>query len=155
MSALAFRNLLEAGDVDGLRAYWAEIAPGMPHAQTRDQAEIVMHRARTEADSIALRHRAYSHAWLRERSLPSGLPDHLKASAERLYPVAAKAVGISVNVRNAFFRPAMIEVRGAMESAVMDADADGRIADAAFVTARMNEARAKSMRALFGRWGIA
>ena len=155
MTALSFRNLLEAGDVDGLRAHWATVAPGMPQPEGRDEAEVVMHRARTEAESLPLRHRAYSHAWLCERGLPSGLPDRLKPSAERIYPIAVKAVGISVNARNPFFAPAMIEVRGAMESAVMEADADRRIADTAFVTARMNEAREKTMRALFGRWGAA
>lgn len=150
MGALAFRNLLEAGDVAGLRAAWASIMPGMPQPQTHDQAEIVMHRARTEAESITIKARAYSHRWLCERDLPSGLPDRLKPSADRLYPVVKSAVGISVNARNPYLKPAMAEVRGAMESAVLEADADGLINDTAFVTARMNEAKARSMRALFG-----
>jgi hypothetical protein len=110
-----------------------------------------MHRARTAAQSISLRARAYSHAWLCERGLPSGLPDELKPKAQRLYPVVALGVGISVNARNPLLRPAMAEVRGAMEHAVLDAEAEGRLADAPFVKARMDEAREKTMRALFGR----
>ena len=145
----AFRNLLEAGDVDGLRAYWAQHAPAMPQPASREQAEIIMHRARTEAASITLRARAYSHAWLCERSLPSGLPDDLKPKAERMFPIIVEAVGISVNTMNPLMRPAMLEVRGAMEDAVNDAYADGR-KDPVFVQARMAEARDRTMRALFG-----
>lgn len=145
----AFRNLLEAGDVDGLRAYWAQHAPAMPQPETAEQAEIIMHRARTEAASITLRARAYSHAWLCERSLPSGLPDDLKPKAERMFPIIVEAVGISVNTMNPLMRPAMLEVRGAMEDAVNDAFADGR-KDPAFLKARMAEARDRTMRALFG-----
>lgn len=145
----SFRNLLEAGDVEGLRAHWADHAPKMPQPETAEQAEIVMHRARTEAASISLRARAYSHAWLCERSLPSGLPDDLKPKAERIYPIVVEAVGISVSARSPLLRPAMLEVRGAMEDAVNDAYADGR-KDPAFVKARMNEASDRTMRALFG-----
>lgn len=149
MSALTFRNLLEAGDVEGLRASWSSLFSGMPQPETREQAEIAMHYARTQANSIALRARAYSHRWLTERDLLSGLPDVLRPSAERMYPVVAAAVGISVNTHNPFLRPAMAEVQGSMENAVMDAYADGRT-DPVFVTARMNEARDRTMRALFG-----
>lgn len=150
MSASEFRGLLEAGDIDGLRAWWKKHRPGMPQPESREQAEIVMHRARTEAGSVSLRARAWSHAWLRERQLPSGLPDRLRPSAERLYPVAIEAVGISVNTRNPLLRPAMAQIRKSMEHAVLDAYAEGR-RDPVFVTARMNEARQKTERALFGR----
>ncbi len=150
MSDLETRNLLEAGDVEGLRAVWARF-PGMPQPENREQAEITMHYARTAADSIAMRTRAYSHAWLCERGMPSGLPEALKASAERMYPVTVLGVGISVNTKNPLLAPAMGEIRESMEHAVLDAQADGRLADAPFVKARMNEARERSMRALFGR----
>lgn len=122
----------------------------MPAPETVEQAEIVMHMARTQAESLPLRARAYSHCWLTERALPSQLPDALKPSAERLYPVVVDAVGISVNTKNEYLRPAMLEVRGAMEYAVADAFADNR-KDSPFVTQRMNEARERTMRALFGR----
>lgn len=148
---MSFRDLLECGDVDGLRAYWHHHAPNMPQPKSRDQTEIVMHRARTEAASVSPRARSYSHAWLRERSLPSGLPDEMKPHADRMYPVTVLAVGISVNARSPWMQPAMIEVRGAMEHAVLDAEVDGRLADAPFVKARMDEARQRTMRALFGQ----
>lgn len=148
---MSFRDLLESGDVEGLRAHSACHSPNMPQPESREAAEIVMHRARTEAESISLRARAYSHAWLCARSLPSGLPDELKPKADRIYPVAALAVGISVNARSEWMKPAMAEVYGSMECAVLDAHAHGRLADTPFVKARMNEARERTMRALFGR----
>lgn len=152
MAALTFRNLLEDGDVPGLMAAWGELFPGMPQPSSFGEAEIAMHMARTASESVSFKLRAYSHRWLDERDLPSQLPDELKPRAERLYPVAACAVGISVNARSEWMRPAMIEVRGAMETAVLDAEADRRLADSDFVKARMNEARARTMKQLFGRF---
>lgn len=146
-----FRNLLDAGDVDALRDAWARVAPHLPQPETREQAEIVMHHARTQAESLPLKARAYSHRWLTEHDLPSGLPDHLKQSAERLYPVSAEGVGISVTMRSEWMRPAMLEVRGAMEYAVSDAYAERRTSPA-FVKARMNEAKTRTLKALFGNW---
>lgn len=151
MDALAFRNLLTAGDVEGCRAFWRRHAPHLPQPETREQAEIVMHRARTEAESVPLAARAWSHRWLVERDLPSGLPDHLRPRAEQVCPVRVNAVGISINTRSEWLRPAMTEVREAMERAVLEADAEGRVEDTAFVSKRMAEARGRTMRALFGR----
>ena len=145
----AFRNLLEAGDLDGLRAHWAAAAPNMPQPDSREKAEIVMHHARTQANSLPLKARAWSHRWLGERDLPSGLPDKLKPSAERLYPVIAEGVGISINTRNPWLKPAMVEVRQAMEYAVSEAYADGR-REPAFVKLRMGEARERTYKSLFG-----
>ena len=150
MNALAFRNLLEAGDVDGCCAFFAASAPHLHQAATRDEAEIVMHRARTEAVSLSLKARAYSHRWLCERDLPSALPDALRPTADRLYPERKVAVGIGVNFRSPWMKPAETAVRGAMENAVLDADAHGRIEDAAFVSARMADAKERAMRSLFG-----
>jgi hypothetical protein len=42
------------------------------------------------------------------------------------------------------------EIRGAMEDAVLEAEADGRLTDAPFVKGRMMEARAKARKILFG-----
>lgn len=108
-----------------------------------------MHRARTEAGGVSLRARAWSHRWLEERGFPSGLPDNLKPKAERLCPKVIGAVGISVNTSNPYLKPATVEVRQAMEYAVNDAYADGRT-DPAFVSQRMEEARAKTWRKLVG-----
>lgn len=150
MSASAFRRALEDGDLKALRGLWRVMGPHLPQPETDAQAEIVMHRARTEAESISFAKRAWSHAWLLERGLPSGLPDELRPKAQRLHPVAVEAVGISVNFHSPLLRPAADEIRGAMETAVLDAYAEGR-RDAGFVTARMMEAKDRAFRALFGR----
>lgn len=145
-----FRNLLEVGDVNGLRAFWARHNPNMPHSETHDYAEIVMHYARTVADSIPLDKRVYSHRWLTERLVPSGLPDHLRAAAEQVHPTIAEGVGIAVQFRSKWMKPAEGEVRKAMEDAVNDAYAEKRT-DPAFLKQRMDEARERTMKALFGR----
>lgn len=152
MSGAAFRALLEAGDVDALRGAWAQVAPHLPQPESHEQAEIVMHHARTASESMTFKARAYSHYWLGERALPSGLPDALKPKAERLYPRIAEAVGIAVKASNPYFKDAAAEVRQAMTDAVEDAYADGRT-DPVFVRARMADAKARTYRALFGRVG--
>lgn len=146
-----FRGALEAGRVELVRSLWSLAFPQLPQPRSYEEAEIAMHAARTAAESISLRARAYSHRWLTERDLPSQLPDHLKPSAERLYPATAAAVGISLNTKSEIIRPALVEVRGAMEYAVLEAEADGRLEDTPFVQQRMNEAKQKTFRALFGR----
>ena len=151
MSAVSFRNLLEAGDVDGLLRHWREVAPNLPQPETREAAEIVMHMARTQTQSLHPRHRILSHCWLVDRDLPSHLPEELKPKAEQVDRSVASAVGLSVNFRSPWMRDAAGEVRGALEHAVLDAEAEGRIEDRMFVTARIDEAKSKVMRALFGR----
>lgn len=150
--SLELRNLLEAGDVEGCRAFWARVCPAMPQPESRGAAEITMHYARTTAATVQFDKRAWSHRWLSERELPSGLPDHLRPSAEQLCPVRKVGVGISVNFRSDFMKGAESIVRGKMEEAVLDADAHGRIEDAAFVSARMTEAKSRALRDLFGNF---
>lgn len=150
MSAAAFRALLEAGDIGALRAAWAKVAPHLPQPQTRDEAEMVMHHARTTAASISFKAAAYSHRWLTERGFPSGLPDELRPKAERMYPVIAEGVGVSLNTKNEYLKPALVEVRQSMEDAINDAYAEKRT-EPGFVKQRMEEARARTWRALFGR----
>ena len=145
-----FRNLLEAGDVVGLMAFWAEVMPGMPQVKGYQEAETAMHMARTSAESVSLKARAYSHRWLTERDLPSQLPDEIKPRAERMYPVVVDAVGISVGSMSALTELATAPVQRAMEAAVEEAYADNR-RDPEFVTVRMNEARDREIKALFGR----
>lgn len=144
-----FRQLLEDGDVSALRSAWHRLMPHLPQLESADQAETAMHMARTAAESITLDKRAYSHRWLTERGHQSQLPDHLRSKAERMYPIVVEGVGIFVETRHEFLKPAMLEVRGAMEDAVNDAYAEGRT-EPSFVKARMAEARAKTMKALFG-----
>lgn len=149
MSAMSFRNLLSAGDVEGLRAFWRNASPHLPQPESREQAEIVMHRARTEAESLPIDKRAYSHRWLCDRGLPSGLPDNLKPRAERIYPRVVEAVGISVNARSEMLKPLAREVERAMADAVEEAYADGRT-DAGFIKARMAEVKDSTWRQLMG-----
>lgn len=149
MNALAFRNLLERGDVEGLRAFWRQSSPHLPQPETREQAEIVMHRARTEAESVPLKKRAYSHRWLCDRGLPSGLPDELKPRAERIYPRVVEAVGISVNARSEMLKPLARQVERAMADAVEEAYADGRT-DPGFIKTRMAEVKDRTWRELMG-----
>lgn len=140
-----FRDALERGDLTYLRRYWAELMPGFPQASD-GEAEATMHHARTGAESVSFKARAYSHRWLEERAYPSGLPDHLKPKAERMYPQTVGAVGISVNA-SPYLKPAALEVRHAMENAVSEAYADGRT-DPAFVKERMQEARTRAWKQL-------
>lgn len=150
MSDLEFRNLLEDGDVEGLRRFWAAKFPKMPQAANHEQAEFQMHHARTQAESCSMRARAYSHRWLTERSFPSGLPDKLRPKCERMFPVVKTAVGIIIGRPNSPLRPVFDQVRQAMEAAVLDAEAEGRLEDAPFVKARMQEAREREFKALLG-----
>lgn len=144
-----FRNLLEAGNVKELVNMWSSIFPNMPGPTSIDKAEIVMHVARTAANSVSLKHRAYSHKWLLERDLPSELPDELKPSAERIYPISIPCVGISVNTRNEYIRPGLDEVRKAMEYSVEEAYYDGKT-EPVFVRARMEEAKKRAFKVLYG-----
>ncbi len=144
-----FRAALEAGDVRLVRKIWAARMPHLPRIEPRD-AEQTMHVARTASETVSFKARAYSHRWLTEREMPSQLPDKLKPSAERLYPRIATSVGISVNFRSAWMKPAAIEIRGAMEDAVSDCYANGDTAPS-IVRPRIFEARDKTMKSLFGR----
>lgn len=142
MSAAQFRQCLERCDVQGVKAIWARLFPHLPLPATDELVLVAIHRARTQAQSVKFELRAYSHRWLEERGLPSGLPDELKPKAERIYPVVIGAVGVSVKSQ---FPEVANGVRTAMEHAVMDA-CDGRseklvTLDQGVVRSRMFEAR--------------
>jgi hypothetical protein len=143
----AFRRIMEDLDVEAARRAWREVMPHLPPLGKDAAVLTMLHRARTQSDAMPLEKRAYSHRWLLDRGFPSGLPDALKPQAERLYPRVVEAVGISVNSRHP---DVAAEVRGAMEKAVLEAHADGRISDTTFVTARMQEARKRTIKQLFG-----
>jgi hypothetical protein len=141
-----FRQALEDGDSMMLWKMWQHAMPHLPQPKTLEQAEIIMHRARTEAETITLDKRAYSHAWLLERTLPSGLPDHLKAKAERLYPRIVEAVGIAVKMP-LILKEVGLEIQKAMSDAVENAYADGNT-DPDFIKERMAEARKLTLKRL-------
>lgn len=142
--AAEFRRCLNDCDVAALRKLWLHCFPHLPQPETDLQATIILHRARTEAESVPLRLRAYSHRWLEDNGHQSGLPDHLKPAAERIYPKIVSAVGIAVQP----FRLSADVAKGverAMSDAVADAYAEGN-KDPVFVSKRMKEARAKFLR---------
>lgn len=142
-----FRRCLEQLDIDGMRKLWRHVSPHLPQPGSDAEILTTLHHARTQAESMPLRLRAYSHRWLSERSYPTGLPDRLKQSAERMYPRVVEGVGISVNAKSEFMKPIASLVQRAMSDAVSDAYAEGR-SDPGFVRARMNEARASTVRKL-------
>ncbi len=140
-----FRRCLVDLDVAAFRKILAAINPG--ERQPKDDAEalIVLHHARTQAQSVQFNLRAYSHRWLCERDLPSGLPDELKPRAERIYPQIVEAVGVSVKAMSEAGIPLAKAIERAMSDAVEDAYAGGN-RNPDFVKARMDEARTRVMR---------
>lgn len=147
--ASEFRAALEAGNFRQLRRISEKAEPHLPRL-TDDQAEVVMHDARTRAESVPLKKRLWSHRWLSERGHQSGLPDRLRPSAEQVCPQIVAAVGISIKTTSAIIAPAAEAIRSEMEMAVKEADADGRLEDSAFVRARILEARARALRSYLG-----
>lgn len=144
----AFRRCLVELDVDGVCRLWSQVQPNLSQP-TPENALVTIHIARTAAESIPFNLRAYSHAWLRERSFPSQLPDKLKPRAERIYPVIVTAVGISVMSLTKRGQPAALRVRKAMEDAVLDAYSINR-SEPEFVKARMSEAVEKAEIEIYG-----
>ena len=136
----AFRRCLIELDVVGICDLWFHVSPHLPQPKNNEEALIMMHYARTETQSIPVRLRCYSHAWLCERGLPSNLPDQLKPKASRLYPHKVKAVGIAVKAISAegALRARIIE--RVMSDAVMECYADG-VTDPQIIKARMDAAR--------------
>ena len=141
----AFQECLVEGDFRRMRRLSAEMAPHLPQPRTDTEAEIALHMARTQAESMSLRARAYSHQWLGERCLPSQLPDLLKPTAERMVPQVVEAVGIAVKATN----PRRVEearaVQKAMSDVVEEMFADGD-RDPVLVSQRMAEARERVYR---------
>lgn len=136
----AMRSMLRDLDVQAAKVAWGE----------SDDARVLvmLHIARTAARSMPLDLRAYSHRWLLDHGLPSRLPDNLKPKAERIYPRIVPAVGIAVTARSPEGKGAVEEIRLEMKNAVLEAAADGRLTDDAFVKARIMEARARARKRL-------
>jgi hypothetical protein len=136
----AFRRCLIDLDVVGVCDLWFYAAPHLPQPKNNDEALATLHYARTQAGSIPVRLRCYSHAWLCERGLPSGLPDWLKPKAARLYPHSVHAVGIAVKPLSAASEPLARAIEKVMSNAVLECYADG-ITDPNIIKVRMNAAR--------------
>ena len=139
-----FRQALIECDVTAVRQLWAFVSPQLPQPKDNAETLIGIHVARTGAKSIPVKDRLYSHAWLTERALPSQLPDHLKQSAERVYPSIVDGVGIAVKATQDKHDLGKALTR-AMSDAVADCYANGD-RDPVLVKAQMMMARAKVYR---------
>lgn len=73
--AAEFRRCLIELDVTGVRKLWAEVSPHLPQPKSIKETLFTLHMARTEAQSVPLGLRQYSHRWLRERGFGSMLPE--------------------------------------------------------------------------------
>jgi hypothetical protein len=146
-----FARALVTCDVKSIRRLFRHVRPDLPQPKTDHEALFAIHHARTQADTFALRLRAYSHAWLRDHGYPSGLPDDLRPKAEQLYPRFVEGVGIACRGVSEIGRAVAPLVQGAMSDAVMDVYADNRSPDPMLVKARMMEARATTVKKLIGR----
>lgn len=151
-ASTALRRALEDGDVASVQAVWAELFPNHPRPLNGMDAFITFHYARTVTESISLDVRRYSHAWLCERGLPSGLPDALRPRSEQIEPKISEAVGISANFRSKILRPVKPIVERAMSDAVSECYADRRT-EPSFVKARLLAAKDRTIKKLFGRLG--
>ncbi len=140
-----FRRCLEECDVAAIRRLWSHVAPNMPQPASDFEALATTHHARTQLPLITLKKRSWSHRWLLDHNLPSGLPDQLKPKAERLYPQAVRAVGISVNARSEYMKPVALAIQQAMTDAVEEAYANHQT-EPSFVKARMMQARERVLK---------
>lgn len=136
-----FRSALADGDALRVAELWGELFPQMPQPENTDECEVVLHQARTAAESLRLEKRLYSHAWLDERGWPSQLPDDLRPPPQRRgKPVIVSAVGVSVNAMNAGRRDEAKAVEKVMADAAGEMVSCG-ILDRDRIVARMWEAR--------------
>ena len=135
-----FRRCLIDLDVVGICDLWFHVNPHLQQPKNNEEALATLHYARTGANSIPMKLRCYSHAWLCERGLPSSLPDWLKPKASRLYPHEVKAVGVAVKAMSAANESIARAIEKAMSDAVMECYAGG-VTDPVVVKARMAAAR--------------
>jgi hypothetical protein len=148
--AAEMQMLMVTLDTARAREVWREHFSHL-HQPADDAAMLAtLHAARTQSELIATKLRYYSHSWLRERGLPSLLPDEMRASAERVYPVTVPSVGISVNTKSDLFKPVVPLVMTAMQDAVLECYADGHAAETDLIKGRILEAKKTTVRKLLG-----
>lgn len=133
-----FHSCLVDLDIETARKAWAVAFPHLSPLVSDNDVLSTLHYARTQAESIRFAMRAYSHRWLLDHGLPSGLPDRLKPSAERICPAVVGCVGIATKTRT----PLALAVRDAMEYAVNECYADGH-REPEVVRPRMMELRTR------------
>jgi len=136
----AFRRCLIELDVVGVCDLWFHVCPHLPQPKNNEEVLVTIHYARTTAQTVPLKLRCYSHAWLTERGLPSGLPDWWRPKAARLYPHQVTAVGVSVKALSEANAPLARAIEKAMSDAVQECYADG-VTDPDIVKSRMDAVR--------------
>ena len=136
----AFRRCLIELDVVGVCDLWFHVCPHLPQPKNNEEVLVTIHYARTTAQTVPLKLRCYSHAWLTERGLPSGLPDWWRPKAARLYPHQVTAGGVSVKAQSEANAPLARAIEKAMSDAVQECYADG-VTDPDIVKSRMDAAR--------------
>lgn len=134
-----FKECLDTLDVRLARKVWSEVFPHLP--PLGEKALSVLHYSRTLSKSLKDERRFYSHRWLLDHGLPSGLPDHLKPKADRMYPRIVGVVGIATKTRS----PLAIAIREAQEYVVNECYADGH-QEPEIIRPRMREARLRVLR---------
>jgi hypothetical protein len=149
-----FHQALCDSDVGLLCRIWKDQFPDMPQPANLGEAEIQMRMTQTKVFNVPFKVRAYAHRWLTERGLPSQLPDHLKPKAERAFPIIKTSVGIAFSFSEPLMAPAFSEISLSMENAVLEAYNGKDVADQEFVKVRMEAAKQKTMRQLFGTTAI-
>lgn len=146
LHARLMRDYLERCDVAGVRKLWAALAPHLPQPANDYETMVMIHRARTEAATVSMRQRAYSHQWLLANGLPSGLPPRLRPRAERMDFAFAFGVGIGLKSCGVGEKRQLgASLQQAMGSAVEAAFAEGETRPAK-LRERMAEARARVLR---------
>ena len=142
MASAAFREALADGDVARTWGLWANVSPQMPQPENHDEAEIVMHQARTGSEAMTLAARLYSHSFLDERGLPSHLPDELKPPRARKGPPIVFSAAL-ICVRSLSSRSGRREEAKMLETIMADSVGDmimSGITDKARISKRMWEA---------------
>lgn len=138
-----FRECLLDLDVKKARRVWNATFPdSIPPGDDKTMLA-TLHMARTTAESLPLKYRAWSHCWLKDNGLPSQLPDHLKPSAERMYPREVSSVGVAVMSSLGIKNERAKHIEKAMSDAVAECYADG-VTDVDVIKNRMKEARVKA-----------
>ena len=138
-------------DHEQYRELWKHLFPHFPSFDGQMNYYVLasMHMARTQMDPIPDKLRFYSHRWLLDNGFPSQLPDRLKPSAEKLYPVSEGSVGIALQTQSPIMAPILDQIVGAMSDAVMDCYANND-KEPVIVKKQMERARVKTTKKLVG-----
>lgn len=147
-----FLRCLNDLDLVAARRLWAVHYPNDDAIRTDFEAAAVLHCARTLNSRVPERKRLYSHNWLLDHGLPSGLPEALKPRAERAEAQYIDSVIIGrVDDPDSFLAPIWRVVQARMERRCAELQADGLMKDPAKLRALLLEARDDEIKRLVAR----